>query len=101
MIRLLYADASFGHCLSIHLLGPVFLINVCPHIVSTTWTDIFRYGSDLGYAPHVINLVGPPVVMYTSNGSNAVDFRLWATDIVGQNVTAGMLAVTCCDVLAV
>ena len=59
-----------------------------------------RFGSELAYAPHIINLVGDPMVMYTSNGSNAVDFRLWATDLVGQNVTAGTLVVTFCGVLA-
>ena len=48
-----------------------------------------RYGSELAYAPHSINLAGPPVVVYTSDGSTSVDFKLWATDIVGQNVTAG------------
>ncbi|KAL0046667.1 hypothetical protein WJX82_006643 [Trebouxia sp. C0006] len=49
-----------------------------------------RYGAGLAYAPHSIQLIDPSVTLYTSNGSNALDFLLWVTDIAGQNVTAGV-----------
>ena len=48
-----------------------------------------RYGDGIDYAPHSIHLAGPSVVNYTSDGSNALEFLLWVTNIAGQNVTAG------------
>ena len=65
-------------------------------MVTITDICIARYGNGLAYAPHSINLAGSPEVMYTSDGSTPVDFRLWATDIVGQNVTAGQLVNLLC-----
>lgn len=57
--------------------------------IQTTCTGSARYGSELAYAPHFINLAGPRKVMYTSNGTNTMDFQLWATDVVGRIVSAG------------
>lgn len=64
--------------------------------VATACICFVRYGNELAYAPHSINPAGPTVVNYTSDGSTPVDFRLWATDIAGQNVTAGKPVTTCC-----
>jgi len=50
---------------------------------------VLRYGAGLAYAPHSIQLIDPSITPYTSNGSNALEFLLWVTDIAGQNVTAG------------
>ena len=50
---------------------------------------VHRYGGELAYGPHSINLVGPSVVNYTSDSTSPIDFTLWVTDIAGQNVTAG------------
>ena len=50
---------------------------------------LHRYGGELAYGPHSINLVGPSVVVYTSDGTTPIDFRLLVTDIAGQNITAG------------
>ncbi len=52
---------------------------------------MFRYGAGLAYAPHSIQLFDPSVMDYTSDGSNALEFLLWVTDIAGQNVTTGQL----------
>ncbi|DBA69633.1 TPA: hypothetical protein ACH3X2_012695 [Trebouxia sp. C0005] len=51
---------------------------------------LLGYGDGLAYAPHSIHLAGPSFVSYTSDGTNALEFLLWVTDIAGQNVTAGV-----------
>jgi len=56
---------------------------------------VLRYGGVLAYAPHSINLAGPSTVVYTSDGSTPIDFRLWASDIAGLNVTAGKPSCSC------
>ena len=50
---------------------------------------VHRYGGEVAYGPHSINLVGPSVVVYISDRTSPIDFRLWVTDIAGQTVTAG------------
>ncbi len=56
---------------------------------------VLRYGGGLAYAPHSIHLVDPSVALYTSDGSNALEFLLWVTDIAGQNATAGQTLCHC------
>ncbi len=56
---------------------------------------VLRYGDELAYAPHSIHLVDPSVAVYTSDGSTALEFRLWVTDIAGQIVTAGQTLCHC------
>ncbi len=56
---------------------------------------VLRSGDGLAYAPQLIHLAGPSVVNYTSDGSNALEFLLWVTDIAGQNVTAGKIFCHC------
>ena len=56
---------------------------------------VLRYGAGLAYAPHSIQLFDPSVMNYTSDGSNALEFLLWVTDIAGQNVTAGQMLWHC------
>ncbi|KAL0038989.1 hypothetical protein WJX77_004333 [Trebouxia sp. C0004] len=51
---------------------------------------LLGYGAGLAYAPYSIQLFDPSVTVYTSDGSNALEFLLWVTDIAGQNVTAGV-----------
>ncbi len=56
---------------------------------------VFRYRAGLAYMPHSIQLIDPSVTLYTSNGSNALEFLLYVTDIAGQNVTAGQTLSRC------
>ena len=56
---------------------------------------VLRYGAGLAYAPRSIQLIDPSVTLYTSNGSNALDFLLQVTDIAGQIVTAGQTFSPC------
>ena len=58
---------------------------------------VHRYGGELAYGPHSINLVGPSVENYTSDSTSPIDFRLWVTDIAGQNVTAGQTFCHCAN----
>ncbi|KAL0046985.1 hypothetical protein WJX82_003591 [Trebouxia sp. C0006] len=51
---------------------------------------LLGYGDGLAYPPYSIQLAGPSVVTYTSDGSTGLEFLLWVTDIAGQNVTAGV-----------
>ncbi len=53
---------------------------------------MLRYGDALAYIPHYINL---DVVVETSDGSTPIIYRLWVTDLVGQNVTAGQILCHC------
>jgi len=56
---------------------------------------VLRYGDEIAYAPHSIQLTDPSVVNYISNGRNPLDFQLLVTDLAGQNVTAGQTLCHC------
>lgn len=48
------------------------------------------YGDEIAYAPHSIHLADPSIAVYTSDGSNVLEFLLWVTDLAGQFVTTGV-----------
>ena len=49
----------------------------------------------MAYAPQSIQLAGPSVKEYTSDGSTGLEFLLRVTDVAGQNVTAGQTLCHC------
>jgi hypothetical protein len=53
---------------------------------------VLRYGDGVAYIPRSINLA---VTVDTVHGSTPIEYRLWVTDLVGQNVTAGQTFCHC------
>lgn len=47
---------------------------------------VLRYGDGVAYIPHSVNL---GVMVDSIHGSTPIEYGLWVTDLVGQNVTAG------------